>query len=173
MSSPRLDLDALGHLQPTSFRGTVYRAVLKHHKDQLLSTEGNRYAPGRYHTKGEAGILYTSLTRHTALKEIERHALPATLQAGIVIGKINICLRKILDLTDKAILHRLHLTQEMLVTHEWSTNQAISILVRRAGFQGLITPSATDEGDNLIVFENNFGEGCSLEIEEVLEMESS
>jgi len=36
-----------------------------------------------------------------------------------------------------------------------------------AGFRGLIVPSATSAGDNLILFENNLGKGCLIEIEDI------
>ncbi len=41
------------------------------------------------------------------------------------------------------------------------------MMAREAGFRGLIVPSATSAGDNLIIFENNLGKGCLIEIDDV------
>ncbi len=43
----------------------------------------------------------------------------------------------------------------------------IGMIAREAGFRGLIVLSATSAGDNLIIFENNLGKGCLIEIEDI------
>lgn len=162
----RPNLAALSLLTPVSFEGVVYRVVFERFKDKVLSTEGNRFYPGRYHPLGETGILYASLTQETAIKEIERHASHNMLQERLITAKINVRLHKILDLTKTSNLQRLGLSKEDLISSDYSVTQALSIAARQAGFQGLIVPSAASKGDNLIIFENNLGKGCLIEIED-------
>src|SRR3972149_31987 len=95
----RPNLKALSSFTPISFEGAVYRVVFEGFKDKVLSTEGNRFYPGRYHLLGEMGILYASLTEEIAIKEIERHAPRNILQERLIVAKINVRLHKILDLT--------------------------------------------------------------------------
>src|SRR5205823_12197235 len=120
---------------------------------------GNRYYPERYHLAGQTGILYTSLSADVAIREIARHAAPATLQGGLAVGRIEIRLERILDLTNKANLRRLGLTEEALVSANRELSQAVGLAARTAGLQGLLVASATGQGKNLVVFENNLGEG--------------
>lgn len=162
----RPNLAALSSFTPVSFEGAVYRVVFERFKDKVLSTEGNRFYPGRYHPLGETGILYVSLTEETAIKEIERYASRNMLQERLIAAKINVRLHKILDLTQTSNLLRLGLSKEDLISFDYSVTQALSIAARQAGFQGLIVPSAASKGDNLIIFENNLGKGCLIEIED-------
>ncbi len=165
--SLRSNLTALSSLPTVSVERSVYRAVLERFKDNVISTEGNRFYTGRYHLSGEGGILYTSLSKETATKEIERHAPHAMLQDRLVIAKINIRLDKVLDLTQSSTLEILGLTKNDLISSDYSVTHAISMIARQAGFRGLIVPSATSTGDNLIIFENNLGKGCLIEIEDI------
>lgn len=163
----RLNLTTLSSLKAVSFERSVYRAVVERFKDKVLSTEGNRFFHGRYHLSGEGGILYTSLTKDVAIKEIERHASRSMLQGGMVIAEINIRLDKVLDLTQTSTLKTLGLSKNDLISSDYSITQAISIIARDAGFRGLIVPSATSAGDRMIIFENNLGKGCLIEIKDI------
>lgn len=163
----RPDLSAIAALGGTAFSGSVCRVVPGALRDKILSTEGNRYYPGRYHIAGETGILYTSLERDLAIRELGRHAARASLQAGLAAGRLRVKLQKVLDLTQAAVLAKLGLSKEALVAQDCSITQAISHQARKAGFQGLLVPSATGSGVNLVVFENNLAEGCLIEVEVV------
>ena len=68
-------------------------------RGKILSTEGNRYYPGRYHIVGETGIFYTSIERDVTVQELGRHAARANLQGGMTVGKIKVKLQKVFDLT--------------------------------------------------------------------------
>lgn len=163
----RPHLATIAVLGSISFSDSVYRVVPGALRDQILSTEGNRYYPGRYHIAGETGILYTSLERDLAIRELGRHAARANLQGGLAAGKIKVKLQKVLDLTQAVVLAKLGLPQEALVAPDCSLTQAVSHQARKAGFQGLLVPSATGSGVNLVVFENNLAEGCLIEVEEI------
>lgn len=163
----RPNLTAIPSLESATFSASVYRVVPEALRDKILSTEGNRYYPGRYHIAGETGILYTSLEREVAVRELGRHASRSNLQGQLAAGKIKVKLQKVLNLTQGVVLAKLGLSKEALVGSDWSLTHAISHQARRAGFQGLLAPSATGSGVNLVVFENNLGEGCLIEVEEI------
>lgn len=161
------NLAAIPALGSTCFSDSVYRVVPEALRGKILSTEGNRYYPGRYHIAGETGILYTSLERALAIRELGRHASRRDLQRGLAVGKIKVKLRKVLDLTQAAVLAKLGLSKGDLVSPDRSITQAVSLQARKAGFQGLLVPSAAGSGANLVVFENNLAEGCLIEVEEI------
>lgn len=161
------NLAALSSLKSTALEETVYRVIPEKLKDKLLSTEGNRFFPGRYHLAGETGILYSSLKEEVAILEIERRASRHILQGRLAVGKIRIRLRQVLDLTQTSNLVKLGLSKENLISKNYSPTQAISVQARHAGFDGLLVPSAASQGTNLIIFENNLGEGCLIEIESI------
>ncbi len=163
----RPDLAAIAAIAPIVFSDSVYRVVPAALRGKILSTEGNRYSPGRYHLAGETGILYTSLERDLAIRELGWHAARANLQGGLAAGKIKVKLQEVLDLTQAAVLAKLGLSKEVLVSPDCSITQAVSHQARKAGFQGLLVPSATGSGVNLVVFENTLAEGCLIEVEEV------
>ncbi|MDP3543898.1 MAG: RES family NAD+ phosphorylase [Elusimicrobiota bacterium] len=163
----RPNLAAIAGLGSISFSDSVYRVVPGALRDKILSTEGNRYYPGRYHAAGETGILYTSLERDLAIRELGRHAARADLQGGLAAGKIKVKLQKVLDLTQAVVLAKLGLSKEALISPDCSLTQAVSHQARKAGFQGLLVPSAAGSGVNLVVFVNNLAEGCLIEVDAV------
>jgi RES domain-containing protein len=169
----RPKLTEIPSLASTSFSGFVYRIVTETLRNKILSTEGNRYYSARYHIAGEAGILYTSLEGTVALKELSRHVSRYAIQEGLVVGRIKVKLQKVLDLTQKANLEKLGVSRENLISIDHSITQTISLQARKAGVQGLLVPSATGSGANLIIFENNLGEGCLIEVEAVSEVNPS
>jgi RES domain-containing protein len=89
------------------------------------------------------------------------------LQGKLAMATINIRLDKVLDLTQASTLKILGLSKNDLISSDYSITQAISMIAREAGFRGLIVPSATSAGDNLIIFENNLGKGCLIEIDDI------
>ncbi|MBU2574388.1 MAG: RES family NAD+ phosphorylase [Elusimicrobia bacterium] len=166
----------LASIPSLPFSGLVYRAVPEASRNKILSTEGNRYYPGRYHVAGETGILYTSVKLDVAIREMERHDYRAN-QGELVASKIKVKLQKVLDLTQTAILAKLAailakpgLSKDDLISPDFSITHAISLRAREAGLQGLLVPSATKSGVNLIIFENNLAEGCLIEVEEINSM---
>ena len=158
------NLNQLSSLPLHPFDGPAYRVVLKRRQHNIISTEGNRFFPGRYHLLNETGVLYTSLNEETAIQEVKRHMPLPEWQEELVSGEIRLHLSRVLDLTDKAIQKQLGLKEESLISADLGLTQALGFSAKRAGIQGLIVPSATGSGKNLIVFEDNFGEGCSLKV---------
>ena len=165
--SRRPRLEAIGTLPTAAIETIAYRVVPAKHKDRIVSTEGNRYFPGRYHLAGETGVLYTSLKDAVALAEVRRHTASLPLSEGLVLGKIRIRLTKVADLTKPEHLNALGIEEGHLVSGDFLPTQALGLKARAAGIQGLIVPSATGEGNNLVVFENNLGAGCLIQVESV------
>jgi len=163
----RLNLAAISTLSVTRFDGPVYRIVVERLREKILSTEGNRFFPGRYHLIGETGILYTSLDEQVAIEELARHADRHMLNEKRVCGKIYLRLHHVLDLTQISAQKKLGLLNENLLSADYLIPQAVSVQARKAGLQGLIVPSVTGLGKNLIVFENNLGAGCLIKIESI------
>lgn len=163
----RPNLGGISAVAVKPFKGTVHRVVPDAFRDKVLSTEGNRYFAGRYNLVGETGILYTSIGKDLALREIGRHAARTPLAGGLAVGRFVVSLRKVLDLTDPKTLGALEITEEDITGPEWGLTQAISRSARNAGFQGILAPSASGSGVNLVIFENNLAEGCALEVEAV------
>lgn len=163
----RPNLAVIPSLACTSFSGAVFRVVPEALRQKILSTEGNRCHPGRYHTSGETGILYTSLNEEVAIRELDRHASRDNLKGGLVAGRINVRLQKVLDMTSEANLRKLGLCREDLISPNHTLTQAIGLQARKAGFQGVRIPSATGSGENLLIFENNLGEGCLIEVKKI------
>lgn len=160
----RPDLTAISSLAFSSFSGIVFRVVPETLREKVVSTEGNRYYPGRYHVAGETGLLYTSLSEEVATRELERHARRVDLKGGLATGVIKVRLQKVLDLTDEANLKTLGLSRKDLISPHYALTQAISVLARKAGFQGILVLSVTGDGTNLVVFEHHLAEGCSIEV---------
>ncbi len=119
---------------------------------------------------GETGILYTSLKQDVAMEEVQRHAPADILQDPLVCGEIRIHLNRVLDLTRTSVLEKLGISKADLISTDYALPHAVSLLARRAGFEGMIVPSATGRGENLIVFEYNLGEGCRIAIAEIRKM---
>ncbi|OGH56339.1 MAG: hypothetical protein A3G34_14495 [Candidatus Lindowbacteria bacterium RIFCSPLOWO2_12_FULL_62_27] len=116
---------------------------------------------------GETGMLYTSLNKDTAKDEVLRHAAADMIQDPLVCAEIQIRMNRVLDLTRRATLNKLGISRSDLTTFDLVLPQAIGLQARRAGFEGMIVPSATGEGHNLVIFEDNLGEGCRIEIGEI------
>jgi len=71
-----------------------------------------------------------------------------------VVGAVSVKLKKVLDLTDARVRRRLGVSKKDLADlDDRSLTQAIGILAREAGCDGLLAPSAVAEGANLVVFD--------------------
>src|SRR5882757_932880 len=120
----RLDLTTILSLPVTPFDGSVYRVVIERLREKILSTEGNRFFPGRYHLMGETGILYTSLDEPVAIEELARHASRQMLNEKRVSGKIYLRLQHVLDLTVISTQKKLGLRHSDLLSTDYLIPQA-------------------------------------------------
>lgn len=119
---------------------------------------------GRYNEPGEFGALYVSRTKNGCAAEITRRAAPPK---EYLVGKIRVTLGRVCDLTDPSLLKSLKLTRKQLTADDWSETQALGKLIREAGFEGIIVPSAAGDFNNLVIFVDQLSGSSRVELEEI------
>ncbi len=97
--------------------------------------------------------LYTSLDRSTAVAEgdylIEIQPLP--LRAKRTVHRLNIELKSVLDLSDRAVLASLGVDEQALAGDDHGRCQAVGGAAAFLHCDGIIVPSARDPGHNLVI----------------------
>jgi len=161
------------------FIGVVYRVCTPKYatESDLLTGEGSRIKGGRWNPPGIAAV-YGSSTPETAMAESLGHyryyriPLPAAMPR--VCLALEVDLNRILDLRDRAVRRRLGLTLGQ-ISGDWRaqrdsgkvpTTQRVGEAVYRAGFEGLLAPSAhSPGGHNLVIFPKNLERTKQLRVE--------
>ncbi len=152
------------------FKGVAFRSAgVKYASEgDLISGSGASYYGGRWNPPGVKAI-YASLDPTTAVKEsyqefikygFEGHNIKPRVMAGV---KLN--LERLLNLTDARIRRKLGFRLDELTAEDWHAfqsstgepwTQAIGKGALRAGFEGLLAPSARDQnGTNAVIFPEN------------------
>jgi RES domain-containing protein len=111
--------------------------------------EGALLSGGRYNAAEEFGALYLSETPEGCAAEMARR--PAAPQ-DYIVGSIRVTLGRICDLTDEGLLADLGLTSNQLKVNDWTDMQVLGKLVREAGFEAILVPSAAGDFNNLVIF---------------------
>lgn len=156
---------ALSEYKPRKIRGAIwYRAVVPSRKRTILVMDGALIYGGRYNNAAEFGALYLSKTKKGCVAEITRRPAHPT---KYVIGKIKVTLGKVCDLTNPELLKRLKLTKKKLTEDDWAETQALGKLIREAGFEGIIVPSAAGNFNNLVIFVDYLSNTSEVELKEV------
>ena len=119
---------------------------------------------GRFNAPGEYGALYLSRTAKGCTAEITRR--PGHPRE-YVVGKIKVTLGKVCDLTDPALLKKLKISIKQLTSDDWTETQALGELIRDAGYEGMIVPSAAGDFNNLVIFTDRLEGASRVELEEV------
>ncbi len=119
---------------------------------------------GRYNAPGKFGALYLSESREGCAAERARR--PATPQ-GYIVGTVRVTLENICDLTDQDLLAELSITSNQLKADDLNETQILGTLIRDAGFEGMIVPSAAGEFDNLVIFMDRLENSSAIELEDV------
>jgi RES domain-containing protein len=139
------------------WHGTAWRI----HRRRYAAADpgGSLKVSGRYHRGADRftseatwPALYLALSPETALGELVRHITPELLPHlnGYRISELSVMLEAVVDCRDAA---RLGINPAALVDdRDLETTQQIGAEVVAAGFEGLLVPSATALGDNLVVF---------------------
>ena len=151
MESPlRSWREALARHKPRELRGAHwYRAVFRTRRRSILTMEGALLSGGRYNAAEEFGALYLSETPEGCAAEMARR--PAAPQ-DYIVGSIRVTLGRICDLTDEGLLADLGLTSNQLKVNDWTDMQVLGKLVREAGFEAILVPSAAGDFNNLVIF---------------------
>jgi RES domain-containing protein len=154
----------LEQLRPRPFDAVVHRIYDPQYG--FLETIGSHRAGGRWNRQGQYGALYTSLEIETAMGELRRQAaknnrLPSELGPRAHVA-IRVKLSRVLDLTDPAFCGARGTTvPELLANNELCLQ--IADEARRLGCEGLLVPSATSSGTNLVVYQDLLAEGWKIE----------
>jgi len=159
----------LSNYKPRKIRGAIwYRAVVPSRKKTILAMDGALIYGGRYNIAGEFGALYLSRTAKGCAAEVTRR--PAH-PSKYVVGKIKVTLGKVCDLTDPVLLKKLKINKTRLTADDWDETQALGNLIREAGFEGMIVPSAAGNFNNLVVFKDKLSGSSRVELEETKPLE--
>ena len=174
---------AVGRCLPLAapWAGDVFRATGMEFATRvdLASGEGARKHGGRWTPKGSFRTLYGSLTSEAALAELlegrRRKGLPDVEALPAALVGLRVALQRILDLTDGGVRRRLRLSHWRLTTEPWeqlqqrgreALTQAVGRLVREAGFEGMLVPSAVpgSRHGNLVIFSDRLLPASRVEI---------
>lgn len=90
-----------------------------------------------------------------------------------IVGKIRVKLGKVCDLTDEDLLNKLGLTRDQLTADDPSETRALGDLIRDAGFEGVIVPSAAGDFNNLVIFVDRLSGASNIDLEEVKTLDLS
>ena len=140
----------------TRIKGHYYRFVSLVRESEILSTQGSFAYGGRYNPSGEFGALYAGETEDICKAEIKRKSKDSFICPQI-IGTLIISLTKVLDLTSAKNLKKINITKEDLIIEMkkggWELTWQIARLTYVAGYEGIIAPSITSNGNMLVIFD--------------------
>jgi len=114
--------------------------------------------------------MYLSKTRKGCAAEITRRP---SYPPKYIVGKIRVKLGKVCDLTDPELLKQLGLSRVQLTADDWAETQILGDLIRDAGFEGIIVPSAAGNFNNLVIFMDRLSAASSIELEETKPLDFS
>lgn len=149
--------------------GRTWRA----HNQRYVATDhgGSLKATGRYHRGLDTApieaawpALYLALAPEICLAEILRHVTPESLARlnHQRLSEVIVSMAAVLDLRNPGTLG---ISPNQLIHDvDYRVTQRIAEIAVRSRFEGLIVPSATNLGDNLIVFPNNLRDSSSLAV---------
>lgn len=155
--------EAVVGLPTRALWGQFYRMVPRHLRDRAVSTEGSELYGGRYNQKSAFGALYCGDTPALCRAEV-RKATAGRRLGPFMLATIRVELRRVLDLTDHAVLVRLGLRPDDLVGPNWAPTQELGRRAREAGFEALLVPSAAAPGANLVLFPDRLGPASAIEL---------
>lgn len=126
-----------------------------------LDAGGSLIAPGRFNTgRGDDGAtgfaaLYLALAPEVALAEMVRHADTEGLDTLIdrQLSELACSFAAVIDCRNPTALGLK--AGALLDDHDYSVSHALAAAAFAAGAEGILVPSATALGDNLVVFPAN------------------
>ncbi len=150
------------------WRGRAWR--VHRHRYEATSHRGSELVSGRFHRAPDRfppercfPALYLSLSPEVCIAELLRHTSPLNMDhiRESRLSELRVRLNAVLDARD---LDALGLTHEILLKpHEHEAGQRLGETTMRCGYEGLLVPSATRLGDNLIVLPNARKETSQLD----------
>ncbi|MBI4759311.1 MAG: RES family NAD+ phosphorylase, partial [Chloroflexi bacterium] len=150
-------------------QGQFSRLVSATHREHVLSTEGSLQYGGRYNPPGEFGAIYLGESEAVCQAEMERAAHHRGALRPMVLARVQVRLHKVADLRDAGTLQALGTRAgDILHATDYSTPRRLARLLRAAGAEGLLVPSVTGKGSNLVIFPENLSSDSGIEVQEVL-----
>jgi RES domain-containing protein len=140
-------LDRLSALEPRAWSGTVWRHTFADNPPDKTNARGARWNPPGVE------VLYTSLDRSTAIAEADHliEIQPVRPRAKRTIHRLEIGLKFLLDLSDRALLATLGVDDEALSSDDHSRCRAVGGAAAFLHFDGIIVPSARTPGHNIVI----------------------
>lgn len=149
--------EAVAAVPLTSWWGSAWRIHASRY--EATSYGGSERVSGRYHRAPDGfppeecfPALYTALAPEIAIAEALRHTRPdriARLRESR-LSELLVALEAVLDARDTEVLGIVR--EELLAPRDHSVGQRLGAAAVARGCDGLLVPSATGLGDNLIIF---------------------
>lgn len=146
--------------------GVFFRCLSKRHKADPLNVSGSLDKGARYNPPGEFAALYLSDSLDTSRNEVKRRN-PLARDEDYPVFPVRIEIDDILDLTNSKIRGKLllrHDDNDLIRTNHLNT-QALAKAARVAGFKGILAPSATGKGTNLVIFIDKTDQDDTIELD--------
>ncbi|HYL59419.1 MAG TPA: RES family NAD+ phosphorylase [Candidatus Acidoferrales bacterium] len=121
---------------------------------RLLDLANPAVTSGRYHRAGGPGVWYASSSENGAWAELFRHHEAGGVSPSEVtrrIGRARIKELRVLDLTDASVREAIGVSAEELTGDDLARCQEIAQRAQRAGFDGILAPSAALDGQQTLV----------------------
>lgn len=119
---------------------------------------------GRYNAPDKFGALYLSASPEGCATELaSRPAAPK----NYIVGTVRVTLQRVCDRTDDELLSELGITSNQLKSDDWNETEILGTLIRQAGFEGVIVPSAAGDFNNLVIFMDRLSGSSEVELEDI------
>ena len=157
MQEPILVHPPLAALQRKPWRGHAWRAHWRiyeatDHGGSLRSSGRYHRGPDRYPEEQTWAALYLALSPEASLGEILRRLSPELLHHlnNYRLSELDVQLNAVLDCRDAEALGLT--ADDLLRGYDFTITQELGAAAVAVGAEGILVPSATRLGDNLVVF---------------------
>jgi len=154
-------LHALAQIQPSPWRGEVYRHMFASYPPDRENRLGARWNPP------DVPAIYASLSRDTVLAEVEYQLSMEPTRPSVrrTLYQLNVALSSVLDLSTPQALASIGLTIEDLAVIEHAKCQIVGGAVEYMAHDGLLVPSARHPGGrNLVIYPNRQGKDYRFDV---------
>lgn len=122
---------------------------------------------GRYNPSYQFGALYCGLNEEVCWSEIEKKLEGSVNRNRFSVILLSVRLHKVLDLTDEKVLAELKIDKKSLIHPvDYGLTRQIAIAAREAGFEAILAPSSTGEGNILAIFSDQLNPKSRIAISE-------